>query len=284
MRQHRGRAIASVLIALAMAAVGASVATPASAVPNLVRTVDFTAYDSTAVKEALAECPAGTRVLGGGGYIRGGTGNVHLIRLQALGSTDRFAAAAAENGAYGGDWRVYAYAICGQAPAGLTYVAGTSPTDSQTHKTAYLACPGDTTPISFGARVTGGGGQVVIGIFGPAAGANDARASATETEGGYSGNWRLWAHAVCADPLPGQELVWDSAVPADSDPDTIAVSCDSSKRVHGLGSTIVPSYGEVHHQGVVPNAALTSATAYAVEDSNGAAHDWWTRIYAICAY
>lgn len=125
---------------------------------------------------------------------------------------------------------------------------------------------------------------MVIGIFGPAAGANDARASATEVEGGFAGVWRLYAHAVCADPLPGQELVWASDVPADSDPDAISVGCPGGKRIHGLGSTIVPSFGEVHHQGVAPNAALTSAVAEAVEDGNGAAHDWWTRVYAICAH
>lgn len=268
------------LIALAATA---SISAPATAVPGLVRVIAVSAFDSSPVKEALAQCPAGTRVLGGGGFIAGGGGNVHLFRLQALGSSDRFAAAAAETGVYAGNWRVTSYAICGQQPAGLVYVSNQTVSDSDGHKSTSIDCPAGRTAISYGARVSGDNGNVVIRSMGPTPGLSGTQSSADEVEGGFAGNWSLWAHAVCANPLPGQQVVWADAVPADSNNDTIAVNCPAGKRAHGVGSVIVPSFGEVFHQGIVPNAALTAVTAWAVEDTNGAAHNWWTRVYAVCA-
>ena len=113
---------------------------------------------------------------------------------------------------------------------------------------------------------------------------------ATEVPGGYAGNWRLWVYAVCADPLSGYELVWSDAVPADSDSDAVTVGCRTNKRVHGVGSYLSATLGEVRHHRVIPSSTLTTATVYAVEDTDGAAHDWWTRsppparVYAIRAY
>jgi hypothetical protein len=75
-----------------------AVATPAIAVPGLTLVTAASGYDSTSSKEVLARCPSGTRILGGGGFIEGGDRQVHLVRLQALGSSDRFAAGAQENG------------------------------------------------------------------------------------------------------------------------------------------------------------------------------------------
>ncbi|HCT81420.1 MAG TPA: hypothetical protein DGT23_33585 [Micromonosporaceae bacterium] len=269
------------LIALAATA---GISAPASAVPGLVRVIAVSAFDSAPVKEALAQCPAGTRVLGGGGFIAGGGGNVHLIRLQALGSSDRFAAAAAETGVYAGNWRVTSYAVCGQQPAGLTYLSFQTASDSDGHKLASIDCPAGMLAISHGARVTGDGGNVVIRSLGTMPGFDGTMSGADEVEGGYAGNWSLFAYVVCANPLPGQQTVWADTLPADSENDTIAVNCPAGKRVHGTGSVISSSFGEVFYQGIVPNAALTGVTAWAVEDTNGAAQNWWTRVFAVCAF
>ncbi|GIH04366.1 hypothetical protein Rhe02_24330 [Rhizocola hellebori] len=271
------------LLGLAAMAALTSVAAPATAVPNLTRTSATSVADSTQTKEALAQCPAGTRVLGGGGTINGGGGNVHFIRLQALGSTDRFAAAAMEDGNYPGSWSVTAWAICGQQPAGLTYVSFVSPDNPDEHKDAAVECPDGTVAISHGVRVVGSTGHVVIGGFGPLA-PTGTKANATEDQHGEPADWDLWAHAVCASSLPGQQLVWADDIPADSNPDIVTVNCPTGKRVHGLGSTINQSFGEVFHVALVPNAALTAVTATAIEDSSGAAFNWWTRVYAICAF
>lgn len=272
------------LLGLAGMAALTAVAAPATAVPGLVRTTATTVADSTQTKEALAPCPTGTRVLGGGGTINGGAGNVHFIRLQALGSSDRFAAAAMEDGNYPGSWSVTAWAICGQAPAGLSYEAFNTVNDSDSHKRANIECPAGKVAVSHGVRVMGSTGHVIIGGFGPTVGLHGTSAVATEDPHGDPADWDLWAHVVCASSLPGQELVWANAIPADSDADIVTVSCPSGKRVHGLGSTISQSWGEVLHAALVPNAALTAVTVNAIEDGNGAAFDWWTRVYAICAF
>ena len=111
------RLAATGAILVGLTAGGVVAATPASAVPGLTFVTAASPLDSVSSKEALATCPSGTRVLGGGGYVQGGGRQVHLIRLQALGNSDRFAAGAEENGAYAGSWRVYAYGICARPPA-----------------------------------------------------------------------------------------------------------------------------------------------------------------------
>lgn len=271
-----------IVLATAFAAFWAGA--PAGAVEGLVRVTGSSGLDSVDSKQALADCPPGDRVLGGGGYISGGTGVVHFTRLQALGSTDQFIAVAEERGNYVGDWRVYAYAICGPAPAGLEYsVVGRSSIDSETVKSAYLDCPDDKVAISYGARVVNGGGEVFLTAFGPAAGGNDARAIASEDENLFAGDWSVWTHAVCADEMPGQELVWADALPSDSIPDTITLACPAGKQVHGLGGYIGGGFGEVFHRAAYPSSTLGSVAAIVVEDANGTGNDYWDRVYAVCA-
>ena len=277
------RAILTARVAVASLAAFAAltaVPSPATAVPGLVRVFATTVSDSTASKEALAQCPEGTRVLGGGGTINGGGTNVHFTRLQPFGNTNQFAAGAMEHGFYTPQWSVTAYAICGAQPAGLAYVSF-SVGGPEAHKDATVDCPAGSTALSYGARVLGSTGHVFIDAFGPKAGLNGAKASATEDEHGDA-DWTFWVFAVCANPVPGWEVVWANA-PFDSTADVVTVSCPTGKRVHGLGSTIVPGFGEVFHNALTPNAALTAVAVSAIEDSTGAAHDWWTRAYAVCA-
>jgi len=283
-RRTYARLTAATVLALGAGLASTTLAGPAVAVPGLVRAAAVGAGDSASTKETIATCPVGTRVLGGGGAIQGGDSHVRLTRLQALGSTDQFAVGAAEDGAYAGSWLLFAYAICGQAPAGLQYVSFHSPSDSDGHKTGSVECPAGTTAISYGGRTTGGGGHVVLTAIGPTGGLTGTKVIADEDEDGLATDWSMWAYAVCANPLPGQQLVYADALPADSVPDTVTVACPSAKRVHGLGSTITSGFGEVHHHELTPNATLTSVTVIAVEDASGAGQNWWTRGYAVCAY
>ncbi len=266
---------------LAAFAALSAVPSPATAVPGLVRIPATSVSDSSASKEVLAQCPAGTRVLGGGGTINGGGNSVHFIRLQPFGNTNQFAVGAMEEGFYNGNWSVTAYAICGAQPAGLAYV-GFSVAGPDAHKDATADCPAGTVALSYGARVLGSTGHVFIDAFGPKPGLTGAKGSASEDPHGDA-DWTFWVFAVCANTVPGWQVVWADAIPADSTPDIVTISCPTGKRVHGLGSTINPGLGEVFHNALTPNAALTAVAVSAIEDSTGAAHNWWTRAYAVCA-
>lgn len=263
---------------------GAVVAAPAAAVPGLTLVTAVSPLDSASSKEALAQCPSGTRVLGGGGYIEGGDRQVHFIRLQALGSSDRFAAGAAENGAYPANWRVYAYGICGRAPAGLEYVSFQSPRNSHAYKQVYANCSPGKRVVSAGARVYGGNGDVVLQRFTP--GQDLVEVEAREDEDGYNGAWMVWAHAVCADPLPGWELVV-STTPSNSNDKVNNVLCPAGKRLHGMGSAVngtsAPDAGQAIHTAVIPSAPLTGATTIVLEDVTGIESNWFTSLVAVCA-
>jgi hypothetical protein len=253
-------------------------------VPGLTLVTAASPSDSASGKEALAQCPSGTRVLGGGGFVEGAGRQVHLIRLQALGSSDRFAAAAAENGAYAADWRVHAYAICARSPAGLEYVSFQSARDSSAFKQARARCSPGKRVVSAGARIHGGDGNVVLLRFTP--GQDIVEVEAVEDEGGHAGDWMVWAHAVCADPLPGIELVV-STTPPDSDDVANGAVCPAGKQLHGFGSAMngeAPAdWGQAIHTAAYPDAALTTATTVVVEDPTGIANDWFTSIVAVCA-
>lgn len=274
-------ALAAVVVA-GSALVGVAVAAPASAVPGLVFVSGVSAFDSTSSKEALAVCPTGTRILGGGGYLSGGGRQVGFVRLQALGSSDRFAVGAAENGAYASSWRVHAYGICGQAPAGLGYISFQTVSDSNGYKIATASCPAGKRLISVGARTTNGGGNVVIDDLRPNATLTSATVTGYEDEAGYAGNWSLWAYGVCANPLPGLQLVTVTSA-VNSIDKAISAPCPAGKRLHGVGAETNGGVGQAIHAGVYPDAALTTAVDVSVEDPTGIAGNWYTRSYAICA-
>ncbi|WP_155373712.1 hypothetical protein [Catellatospora vulcania] len=270
------------LAALAVTAASVLAGAPASAVPNMSLVSAVSAVDSTAEKSAQASCPTGTRVLGGGGFISGGNRQVHFTRLQALGSFDDFAVSAAEISAYASAWQVHAYAICGTAPAGLEYVSFVTGSDSSASKAATATCPAGKQLISTGARVINGDGRVVINSLVPSAALTATTSTAYEAQGGFAGNWSLYSHGVCANPLPGLQLV-SALIGPDSNDDVVGASCPAGKFTHGLGATMSSPAGQALYGGLYPSAALDQTVAIALEDADGYAANWSTRVYAICA-
>ena len=114
-------------VALAGLVVGAGSDT-ASTVPPPVITSALTQFDSNAAaKTARAQCPAGTRVIGGGGRVNGGQ-HVPITRQQPVhGTVDTFEVSAIEDQTgTTQSWSVQAYAICSVPLPGLEIVSATS--------------------------------------------------------------------------------------------------------------------------------------------------------------
>jgi hypothetical protein len=271
-----------ILASLVIAAAAVLVATPAHAVPNLTLVSAVSAVNSDPHKEALAQCPDRTRVLGGGGFISGGNRKVHLTRLQALGSSDRFAAAATENGTYTSAWQVHAYAICGTAPAGLEHVSFSTFANSSASKAATITCTGTRKLLSTGARIVNGDGRVILNGLVPSGLLTGNTATAYEDQAGFAGDWSLDSYAVCANELPKHALK-TAIVGPDSNDDVIGVSCDAGTFAHGLGATMSSPAGQALYGGLYPSALLDTTVAIGLEDNDGYAGNWSTRVWAICA-
>ena len=85
---------------------------------------------SDASREAVARCPAGKKVLGGGGQVIGGGREVRMSGLRPQPDGSGYWIRADEDGdGYAKSWSLEVYAMCAQEPAGLEYLS-TKPQDS----------------------------------------------------------------------------------------------------------------------------------------------------------
>ena len=174
----------------------------ASALPGRVRVFsDATASDTTTLKSAFAVCPAGTRVVGGGGWaFDSDAGKVHFTRLEPFHSSaiDTFAVEAASEPGFTGNWWLQAYAICVNPPAGYQIVSAASTSASGTFVSKFVDCPSGKKLLGTGAKVLGGGREVGIQRTASDFGLTRALSTGREDANGFSGNWTLTSFGVCA--------------------------------------------------------------------------------------
>ena len=198
-----GRSVACGAIVIGLAAVQALLASQAEAVPGLQRTTKTSVSNSSTSKTVTARCPVGKRVLGGGGTVTGGRGQVVLERLEPVqtATDDRFVVGAREDGTgYSSNWRLTAYALCANPlPAyGILPSTSGSPSSNSPQNTISF-CIGQP-EVGFGGRVNGGAGQVhLTNLARDSNGTVDFTAiAAQEDANGFDGAWTATAYAVCA--------------------------------------------------------------------------------------
>jgi hypothetical protein len=113
-------------------------------------------------------------------------------------------------------------------------------------------------------------------------------ADAFEDEDGLAASWFLRAYAICAPPLPGQEIV-SATSPNDSTNKVVSAACPGSKRTIGTGVEVIGEPGQILLDRIVPNTgtnpatALTGVSAAAFEDETGTTGNWQLRAIAVCA-
>jgi hypothetical protein len=279
------RTTMAVLALLTAGAANLVVGTPAQAVPGLDFASAASALDTTDTKSVSVPCPTGTKPIGGGFFVSGGSGGRILVtRLQALPPSNTYAVTATEaDDGNPAAWRLHGYATCAPAPAGgLSYVSYSTLGNSNTTKAASVACPAGKKVLGAGARILGGDGQVVLDDLVPVASLNSVTVAAYEDSTGYAGNWSLDAYAVCANPPANLSRQAADTTPADSTDDAVGIACPGGTQLHGLGGEITGGQGEVMFGGLYP-ADLTTSVAVTIERTGGYAGDWHTRVYAICA-
>jgi hypothetical protein len=164
------------------------------------------------------------------------------------------------------------------AVPGLQVVSAVSAADSSSPKSALATCPAGKRVIGTGFYIDGVEGRVSIDDLIPTA--TTVLATGYETQPGTNAIWWIRAFAVCANPLPGLEIVAVSSG-ADSMTKATTATCPAGKQALGSGAAIAAGTGEVMLDALVPSGAAVSAVAY--EDGDGTTAAWTLSAFAICA-
>ena len=252
-----------------------------AAVPGLERVATTSEFNPENVKVNGAPCPVGKRLLGGGGDIFGGLGQVEMDRLRPgpLGLT---VIANEDEDGTDDNWMVHTYSICADPIPGLEIVAATGPSNSNNkHMTA--ACPAGKRLVGAGGEIVGEESLVVMNDLIPNPELTKVVVRGVENQNGTADDWLVRAYAICANPLAGLELVTGASANNSEPAKSGLASCPAGKRVLGAGAEIIGGLGQVVLDDMIPSAGLTSVTVTGREDQDGTAEDWRARAYAICA-
>jgi hypothetical protein len=260
------------------------------AVPGLVVTIDWS--DATASedpKAAQATCPVGTVVLGGGADIVNGSGQVRLLSLipfdNGIAADSFYAYATEDYDGYAGNWTMYTWAICGSHVSGWQKVSHTAMSNGAADIFGLSAtCPSGKKVIGAGANILGFTNYNFVDGIAPGSNLSGIWVEAAQEEG-FELPIKVTAHAICINPVPGQQLVWASTGTDSSSGKYVSVSCPAGTKVHGTGGSLSGAAGEVviDRVGLFGVNAVEGADIEAYEDQTGAAANWQATAYAICA-
>lgn len=276
--------------ALAVTAIGAGSASAANGPLALEWVPASSQPGSPPSASATATCPQGMRLVGTGGKVAGGFGQVLLEDITPDAALTRVTVTAREaqdGDAWNGTWTVRAYAICAFGVAGLERVSAPSELNSRA-KGKLVFCPSGKVVIGTGADVDGPAGQVGLAHITPQE--SLVSAGAREDADGTTANWSMRVYAICASPIDGLQRVPAYSGVLDLDPAKAATAtCPTGKRVVGTGGDVdiygnddvSAAKGQVLN-GIRPDATLSSVTmtAYA---GTGAIGTWRAVAVAICS-
>jgi len=246
------------------------------------------AESSNPTRFVEAKCPTGTRAIGGSAVIAGPSSIV--VNSAAPTETPATASsplktsfevfASEPAGGIADTWYVVANVICvpsGQLP-GLEYREQFSSYDSTAVHTATVSCSAGNKLIGVGGVVDSNGpGQdrLVLTAIVPADDLTSLIVQGHESEAGYDSNWRVKAIAVCARPLPGQQLIRASSANDAIDHKLARAACPSGTLIHSVGFDLRNGAGRVHATRFFPDVDLNNnpnvqgVEVQAQEDANG---------------
>jgi hypothetical protein len=181
------------------------------------------------------------------------------------------------------------------AVSGVVLVVGQTGSNTSTPKTVSAICPN-------GKRVIGGGGSAEE--LGDPDGGGGSRnqaltelrplrfydgtttrdaymVTAAETPPGTTNAWWVTAYAVCADPLPGLNIVSATTTPSSDPMQATAASCGGGVAI-GTGASVNTRTGNVVLQVARPSTTGASALAQAHEGAAGYTGNWSVTAYAVC--
>jgi hypothetical protein len=213
--RSRGLRVVMTVVVAAATCVGMQVATAVPAVA--VGTVQVIA-GPVSVSNSLspkfapsAVCPAGTKVLGGGGWaqVQARTPESERVVLSEMrpapsttGGRDTYEAGAFElSPGTTAAWSVQAFAICAPPIAGMHLVVARAISSNSTQIVRADCGSNNEAVLGVGAQILGADGQATL-VYELAETSRVAQAKALEDADGFNGIWELDVFAVCT-PFPG---------------------------------------------------------------------------------
>jgi hypothetical protein len=197
--------------AMLLGALAASQAPAMAALSGATVVSEQSDFTSDGPKSAIAVCPPGKRVTGGGGRVDGVPGHVVVTRMRPvhLGDDvnfeDSFQISASEDETGTNDqWAVTAIAICADPIDGIEIVSSSEQGGDTVLEFAQATCPLGKTAIGSGGRISSTSGEVhLVQTGAPNPSSTRTVVQGLEDTSGFAGNWTLTAYAICV-PTPAQ--------------------------------------------------------------------------------
>ena len=285
-----------IAVAAALMLLGAVHASSASAaVPGLQKVTALSVIDSSSSKTAIAYCPPGKRVIGGGGGLiwdlQHHTHDVvltGLLPVHPLSGPDSYQVSAREDqGGTNDTWWVDAFAICADPIAGMHTVVAGGTYGSAPSQTPQAHCNPGERVLGTGGWIQDTGGQVGIQVSRASAAGTFSYFQGHEDADGYAGNWGLLAYAVCGPAPAGYEIAQTGSPTALSEADKVAeTTCAAGKKTLGGGGAIAfnaPGNVFLTRINMMGPALSNEVHAVAAENVSTAANWDFIVAQAICA-
>jgi hypothetical protein len=286
------RRVAGVALIAALT-IPSTLSSPASAaVPGLDTFVSFSDENSASIKTERVFCPDGMRLVGAGGGTFVGGNEVRLTRVRPIrpvGVSNGLpigveVQAEEDTNGFADNWSLGAIATCANSLPGLQLV--TSPASAE-RQPATADCPAGKQLIGVGGEIDFGSGVSLEALYPNPDGLEQTVVSAHRRPNfSNSNSWRVTAHAICANPLPGLQRVTMSSPFQSTGAAFTSVSCPDGKVLLSAGGDLSSgTSGQVTitFSGLVSFGGPGSAWALAEEDEDGFNGKWLLRARGICA-
>jgi hypothetical protein len=281
MRWRIGLVAVMVTAGPAIVLVGSTTPAAAASVPGITVVYQDSATDSND-KTVTAKCPNGTKVMDAGGYVDSGGGKVTLDDVFPDPDLNFVNVTGLETDSFSGQWTIRAYVTCADLLDGQEWIDAQTATNSDDRKTLTVACSSNKTVLGSGYTITGGDGEVTVDEATPNGGlgapATEVRLIAKETDP-FDGKWQLDGFVICADELPGQQVLVASTGSNSGDKGTF-VSCGSQVAT-GSTAELVAGEGEVLLTS--DYSADKSSGTVRGEENDGTTGSWSANTYVFCA-
>jgi hypothetical protein len=153
---------------------------------------------------------------------------------------------------------------------------------SSSNKTASVTCPAGKVVFGAGGAIGFGYGDTILDEIVPSSNLRTVTVEGLE-HGDNPGNWSVTAHAVCADPVPDLQRVYEQTYQSTATPKNVIARCPYGTKVYGLGAEIINGGGNVTLDDLDIDASLdfVDVGAYAWHGTP-TSNSWALRAYAIC--
>jgi hypothetical protein len=266
---------------------GAVVAPTAEASSIAWTRVSRTSPSTSATKSVTATCPAGLDLIGTGGRVTNGDGEVVVTDIVPNSALTSVRVTAAENGGFPGSWQVTAVAVCTSEASSLTRVSASSEDDgtSVSPKDASVSCSGGEVALGMGYRLTGANGNVFPNLLTPVGSPPDMAVVSAFEDLDYAPTWDLEVYAICGD-VPGDVVVEQASNGPDSvSPKQATATCDAGMTAVSAGGNnggqVSGHADDLILERMTPDPGLDGVTVRVAENL-GLGTDWTMTAYAIC--